>query len=144
MSESESVFFDPPKKRVALFGTMKTDWRTSVKAQLESNGFIVLDNTDPRWHSAETAEQIKPLLAQDLTFMQDADAVLWHHDADTEGRTARIELGLLPAQNRPAIIHVDTAVPSREYMRAFVELHPQTLQWANTLEEAVILINALS
>jgi hypothetical protein len=139
---------DPKKKRskrkknlrVGLFGTMLTPWRSGLlKTTLVLSGLMPIDNTDPRWPKAETAEEIALLLRRDHRLMKGAAVVIWHHDKDTEGRTARIELGLLARLGPKVIVHVEEGVPSREYMRAMCLLYPRRLYWVETLLEAATL-----
>lgn len=138
---------DPPRKpasrRVALFGTMATEWRKRMKDALTAQGFTVLDNTNPQWQNAHTAEEITPLLAEDHRLMDRANLVIWHHDKDTAGDTACIELGMLVLYDRPVIVHVDEDVASREYMRALTLLHPTWLHWVETLDDALGLVPEL-
>ena len=129
--------------KIALFGTMKTSWREGVKQRLVEDGHTPLDNTDPRWKDARTAEDISPLLRIDHRLLSKADLILWHHDSDTAGNTARIELGHLPFMRCAAIVHVEPDVVSREYIRALCLLFPQKLFWVETLEEAFALIPRL-
>ncbi len=129
--------------RVALFGTMQTNWRYGLAVHLRANGHEPVDNADARWPDAKTAEEINPLLAQDHGFMKSADIAFWHHDADTAGDTARIELGMLAILGRPTVVHVDHGVTSREYMRALC-IHFPTLHWAETAEDVRALIQRLS
>ncbi|MFZ6015471.1 MAG: hypothetical protein ACOYUZ_03895 [Patescibacteria group bacterium] len=132
------------KKSVALLGTMATKWREEAKKHLEV--CEVLDNTDPRWEQAKTAEQMELLLAQDIEMMDKAALVIWHHDADTAGPTARIELGFLAAfafiEAKQTIVHVEPGVASREYMRALV-LNLPDMHWAESWEEVYGLVPGL-
>jgi hypothetical protein len=119
---------------VALFGTMLTGWRVGVREQLLERGFTPIDNTDPRWEVAETAEDIRPLLEQDHRLMAEADAVLWHHDAGAPGATARFEPGAAQVLGRPTVMHVEPGVVKREYMRALCLQYPTQFYWAETWE----------
>lgn len=130
--------------RVALFGTMLTNWREGVASHLRANGHVPVDNTDPRWPDAATAEEILPLLRQDHEFMRTADIVLWHHDAGTPGDTARFELGIPALFGRWTVVHVDPGTPSREYMRALCLLYPSRLHWADSMEDALTFIQRLA
>jgi hypothetical protein len=98
---------------------------------------IVLDNANPLWLEATAARDI--LLACDLEMMRYADVVLWHHDAATEGQTARIELGILAGAKSFSIVHANAEVPSLAYMEALCGLHPNLHWCSGTLEEAVSL-----
>jgi len=127
----------PVKKKVALLGTVDTNWRENVKMHL-ANDYEVLDNTDDRWNDAKTAEQIEPLLAQDLAIVHEADVVIWYHDAGAFGATACIELGYLAAfsdsEGVKIKVHVELNVAKREYMRALVLHHPN-MSWAECWSE---------
>lgn len=125
---------------ISLFGTMATDWRVAAKARLIEMGYEPTDNTDERWPTAETAEQILPLLRQDHEIMLDCDLILWHHDSGTPGNTARFELPMPLFLQRQTIVHVEPGVVSREYMHALCNLYPQCFHWAETLEDAYRMI----
>ena len=131
-------------QRVSLFGTMATAWREPVKEWLIAQGHIPVDNTDERWLTAKTAEEIAPLLQLDHDLMDGSNIVLWHHDAGSPGNTARIEIGFLVLFGRPVIVHVEPGVVSREYMRALCLLYPKALHWAETMEDAMRLIRRLA
>ncbi len=127
-------------RRVALLGTMATEWRKNAREVVVASGCEVLDNTDERWASANSAEEIAPLLANDLRQMRSADVVLWHHDSHTEGRTARIELGFLAGASIVTIVHAEVeGVASLAYIEALCSLHA-TLHWCpGPLEKAASL-----
>ncbi len=130
------------KKKIALLGTMDTNWRENAKIYFAKD-FEVLDNTDERWKGAISAEQIEPLLEQDLTIMYDADVVIWHHGTGAAGATARIELGYLAAisdsEGKQVVVHVCSEVASREYMHALVLHHPN-MRWAESWNEVYDLV----
>jgi hypothetical protein len=127
------------EKKVALLGTMDTPWREMVVDRLRDQ-FLILDNRDSRWDEATTAEEMEELVAKDLMMMYAADVVLWHHDAEVLGHTARIELGYLACladhQGRDSVIHVEEPVFKREYMRALAMHHPR-MHWADSWDFAV-------
>jgi len=127
------------RRRVGLFGTMATDWRAQVTPTLRAAGCEVIDNTDSRWTDVKTTEQLTPLLSQDLVLMRQSDVVLWHHDKDTEGRTARIELGFLAGAGIPTVVHVEETVNSIPYIQSFTTLHSPFFRWASSLEQAVAM-----
>lgn len=131
------------KLNVALFGTMKTLWRVQAKHRLRALGHESLDNTNTRWLTARTAEEIEPLLKQDHDLMAAADVVIWHHDRGTPGSTARFELGYLTPVGPPVIVHVARGVSSRNYMKALTRLYPR-LHWAESWRDVYELLQKLA
>ncbi len=132
------------KRNVALFGTMATRWRELLTPSIRRCGYDVIDNMDVRWLSATTAEEILPLLEQDLSLMRTADVILWHHDGDSHGHTARIELGILSRLGIPILVHVDPGVSSREYMRALTIVFRERMHWMETVDDIVVTLRDLT
>lgn len=126
---------------IALLGTMSTSWRTDVAQRLRELGCVVHDNTNSAWTTAVTAEQILPLLAEDMQIVRLVDMILWFHAAGTPGNTARIELGYLGACGHKVVVCVEPGVTSRPYMEAYARLC--LMHWVESFEEAYRIIETM-
>lgn len=132
-------------KKVAFMGTMDTDWRDDTFEFLRT-WCTVLDNRDPRWKRAKTAEDMAPLVAQDYRMMAEADIVFLHIDRGANAWTARAEFGyalcLSEHMKKRVVVSVEPDIKRREYFRA-AAMNCRNMIWTDCLDQGLETLRKL-